>query len=149
VGPRVAPDRRRSAADERVGYVTSYLLDTTALIDFSKGREPALSRIGAWLAGGDDLGVCAINVAEFYTGVAPAAGARWDYFLSLLSCWPITLAAARQAGVWRHDFARRGVALSTADTLVAPVASDRGARLVTDNSKDYPMAGVQVVPLRT
>jgi predicted nucleic acid-binding protein len=129
--------------------VTSYLLDTTALIDFSKGREPALSRIGAWLAGGDDLGVCAINVAEFYTGVAPSGRARWDHFLSLLYCWPITLAAARQAGVWRHDFARRGVALSTADTLVAAVAGDLGARLVTDNPKDYPMPGVQLVSLRT
>lgn len=29
--------------------MTTYLLDTTALIDFSKRREPAYSRILAWI----------------------------------------------------------------------------------------------------
>ncbi len=128
--------------------MSSYLLDTTVLIDYSKGREPARARIDAWIQGGDDLGVCAINVAEFYAGVLLPARAQWDHFFSLLHYWPITLAAARQAGLWRHEFARRGVALSTPDTLVAAVASDQRALLVTDNPKDYPMAGVQLVSLR-
>jgi predicted nucleic acid-binding protein len=129
--------------------MTRYLLDTTALIDFSKGQEPARSRILGWIHGGDDLGVCAIIVAEFYAGVPVAARPRWDAFLGALQYWPITWAAARQAGLWRYDFARRGIALSTADTLVAAVASEQDAVLVTDNTKHYPMAGVQLLFIRT
>lgn len=51
--------------------MTRYLLDTTALIDFSKGREPARTRIPQMIAAGDELAVCAVNVAEFYAGVQP------------------------------------------------------------------------------
>ena len=51
----------RSAA----GVVSRSLLDTTALIDFSKGREPARTRILDLIAGGDELAICAVNLAEF------------------------------------------------------------------------------------
>lgn len=50
-----------------------YLLDTSVLIDFSKGREPAQSRILQLIHGGDEIGVCSIIVAEFFSGVIPPA----------------------------------------------------------------------------
>src|SRR4051794_24175081 len=98
--------------------MTRYLLDTTALIDFSKGQEPARSRIQGWIDGDDEVGLCAINVAEFYAGLPPPQRALWDQFLGALQLWDITRAAASQAGIWRYDFARQGVTLTTADTLV-------------------------------
>ena len=45
--------------------MTTYLLDTTAFIDFSKRREPAYSQLLAWIDNGDALAVCAISVAEY------------------------------------------------------------------------------------
>jgi predicted nucleic acid-binding protein len=125
--------------------MSRYLLDTTALIDFSKGREPARSRILGWIAGGDDVGVCAVNVAEFYSGLAPRDHAVWDAFFGALAYWDVTRTVSRQAGVWRYVFARQGTQLSTADTLVAAVAQEQAAIVVTNNVKDYPMAGVQVM----
>lgn len=127
--------------------MTRYLLDTTALIDFSKGREPARTRIQAWIDGGDELGVCAVNVAEFYAGLPPQQRALWEQFLGALQLWAITRDAAIQAGIWRYDFARQGVALTTTDTLVAAVAEEQQAILVTNNLKDYPMSGLQLLPL--
>lgn len=128
--------------------MTRYLLDTTALIDFSKGREPAQSRIMSMIDAGDELGICAINVTEFYAGIPQEERALWDEFVGSLAYWEITWDIARQAGYLRYDFARRGQILSTTDTLVAAVAWQRGATIVTDNMKHYPFKEVSLLSLR-
>ena len=97
------------------------------LIDFSKGREPACSRLLEMIEAGDDLGVCPINIAEFYAGVPREQRALWDEFLSSLCYWEIGLESARQAGCFRYDFARKGIVISTADSLVASVAIEWNA----------------------
>ena len=56
--------------------MTRYLLDTDALISYSKGRQPAVSRITQLIDQGDELGVCAVNVAEFFAGLAPGPPAN-------------------------------------------------------------------------
>jgi predicted nucleic acid-binding protein len=127
--------------------VTRYLLDTTALIDFSKGWEPACTHIRAWIAGTDEVGICPIGIAEFYTGLRPADRRAWATFLGALQYWGISREAARQAGAWRYDFARQVIALSTTDTLLAAVAVEQGAMLVTSNVRHFPMPGVQLFPI--
>ena len=128
--------------------MTRYLLDTTALIDFSKGREPARSWILESIAAGEELGVCPINVAEFYSGVPTEVRVpEWDEFMDSLAYWQISREAARQAGRYRYEFARKGVALATADVLVAAVAVDRAAVLVTNNVRHYPMDDIHLLPL--
>ena len=124
-----------------------YLLDTTALIDFSKGREPAFSLVHRFLESGDEVGLSPINIAEFYSGLAPSAWEVWDEFFEPLILWPISLSAAKQAGKFRYDFARTGITLSTTDTLVAAVALEHRATVVTSNVKDYPMSVVTLLPL--
>lgn len=128
--------------------MSRYLLDTTALIDFSKGREPAFSLVNRLIEHGEEVGVSPVNIAEFYTGLAPSAWEVWDEFFEPIFLWPISLSAAKQAGKFRYDFARAGIALSTTDTLVAAVALEQGASVVTSNIKDYPMREVTLLPLR-
>jgi len=128
--------------------VSRSLLDTTALIDFSKGREPARTRILDLIAGGDELAICAVNLAEFYAGIRVGDAPAMDAFFAVLSYWEISRAAARQAGAWRHDLARQGVALSTSDALIAAVALEHDAVLLTDNAKDYPLPGLRLASLR-
>src|SRR5438093_2631371 len=100
--------RRRQDPIGHKGFMTRYLLDTTALIDFSKNREPARSKILEMINSADELAVCAINVAEFYAGVPAEKRAIWDEFISSLRFWDISRETARQAGIFRHDFARKG-----------------------------------------
>ena len=128
--------------------MSQYVLDTTALIDFSKGFEPSTSRIRALLDQGNDLGVCAINVAEFHAGFLPDTEPAIDRFLEALSFWPISREAATQAGVWRYTFARKGLILSTTDTLIAAVAHHERATLLTDNIAHYPMPELRVESIR-
>jgi tRNA(fMet)-specific endonuclease VapC len=126
--------------------MSRYLLDTTALIDFSKRKEPAFSLVYRLLENGDEVGVSPINVAEFYTGLGSAELDVWDEFFEPLYLWPISLAAAKQAGRFRYDYRRRGMTLSATDTLVAAVALEQRATLVTNNVKDYPMDEIALLP---
>lgn len=127
--------------------MTRYLLDTTVLIDFSKRREPVSSTVLRMLESGDSVGVCAINVAEFYSGARRGEDARMDRFLGALITWPITFEAAVRAGQDRFEYARAGRALSTTDVLVAAVSRAEDAILVTANVKDYPMSDLTLFPL--
>jgi predicted nucleic acid-binding protein len=54
---------------------------------------------------------------------------------------------ARRAGKYRYDLARRGVQISATDALIAAVARDRAAVLVTRNVRDFPMADIHVLSL--
>jgi predicted nucleic acid-binding protein len=127
--------------------VSRYLLDTDVLIDYARGREPATSRIGELLTRGEELGVCAVNVAEFFAGLPPADRPYWRTVLGTLAYWPVTFAAALRAGELRRDYARRGLALATTDTLIAAVALEHGATLVTRNAKHYPEEGLELLTL--
>ena len=124
------------------------LLDTTSLIDYSKGFEPSMAYIKHLLASGDEVGVCPVVVAEFYAGLPPDRHQEWDSFLSSLRFWPISYAASVQAGTWRYAFARRGVQLAMTDSLVAAVANEVGGTVVTTNGRDFPM-GVPLLNPRT
>jgi predicted nucleic acid-binding protein len=128
--------------------MSRFLLDTDILIDFSKGREPAFSFVHRAIAHRDDLGVTPINVAEFYAGLRPEDIPTWDAFFEPLEFWPLSREAAKQAGRWRYDFARRGQSLPTTDTLVAAVALQHRAVIVTNNVADYPMPSVELLALK-
>ena len=128
--------------------MTRYLLDTDTLIDFSKGRGPVISGLLALREAGHQLAVCPVNVAEFYSGVAPEDQATWDSFFKGLHYWDITRKAASRAGQLRYEFARQGIAISTPDALIAAVAEEQEAVIVTNNLKDYPMEDIQLLSLR-
>ena len=127
--------------------MTHHLLDTTASIDFSKRREPAYSRIVVLIAAEEDLGAWAVNVAEFYAGLRQDQRLHWAPLFFVLHYWDITREAAQRAGVYRSTLARQGRAIATADALIAAVAVEVGATIVTSNVKDYAMADVRLLPL--
>ena len=126
--------------------MSRYLLDTDALINYSKGREPATSHIQHLIDQGDELGVCAINVANF-AGITPVNRPYWTTVFSTFTYWELSPAVAQHAGDLRYDFARQGQILSTSDTLIAAVAMHQGVILITSNVKHYPMAGLQLLAL--
>lgn len=126
-----APDRHR------------YLLDTTALIDFSKGFEPSRTKVLELIDSGQEVGVCAVTVAEFFAGLAPTERPSWQEFVAELPYWHISPEAAAQAGTWRYEFHRRGVHISTTDALVAAAAWEQRAIVVTNDARHYPMPEIR------
>ena len=57
----------------------------------------------------------------------------------------VSLAAVKEAGRYRCEFARRETALSTTDTLIAATAIAEGAILITANTRDFPMEEIELL----
>jgi predicted nucleic acid-binding protein len=50
------------------------------------------------------------------------------------------------AGEFKRDYARKGTTLNLGDVIIAAVAIQHQATLLTDNIKDFPMAGLSLFP---
>lgn len=122
-----------------------FLLDTNVIIDSANGVEPAFSLVNTMMQSIDDVGTCAITVAEFFSGLSPIDHQTWRTFFEGLDFWPIESDVAIRAGNYRYAFARRGTALSIPDTVIAAVAASMNAFLVTANDQDFPMTDISVL----
>lgn len=121
-----------------------YVLDTTVLIDLSKRRVGAIELVTE-LAKDGILALCPINVTEFYAGVAPGDHPEMDAFIEQLHFLPISRAVALQAAAYRRTFGKRGLVLSTTDTLIAAAAASAYANVVTGNPKHFPMTDIRII----
>ena len=125
--------------------MAKYLLDTTVLINHSRGHRRVADFLRGLADQGHQLGVCAINIAELYAGLRPEEQALADRLIDSMDFYGITLGVSKQAGRYRYEFAGQGLSLSTADTLIAATAIAEDATLVTDNSRDFPMEELQLL----
>lgn len=127
--------------------MAAYLLDTNALVDFLYGIADAVELIETLGRDGHTLAICSVTVAELYSGLAEKDKARVEHVLTAFEYWDISPAAAKRAGSFRYQFARRGIQLSTPDTLQAALAVDRDANFVTRNVRDFPMTDLKIIRL--
>jgi predicted nucleic acid-binding protein len=128
--------------------MTRYLLDTDALIDFSKGAQPATSLILSWIDSDETVAICAITVAEFFAGLTREQAIEWERFITALTFWDISPEVAMRAGQDRYTLARAGTRITTTDALLAAAARAHSAILVTGNVGHYPMPDLSLLPLR-
>jgi predicted nucleic acid-binding protein len=126
----------------------NYLLDADTLIDYIVDRGNARPRITTMIEQGDEVAVCAITVAEVYSGLSDKRRDIWESWIMALSYWHIGYGVAAQAGMYRKMTAEAGRTLSTTDSLLGALARDKSAILLTSNIKDYPMKDVRVLSLR-
>lgn len=127
--------------------MTTYLLDTTVLIDFLAGAPKAVSLLRELSEQDHQLSTCCICVAELYSGLSANAAATADELLDNLTYFDVMRDQARLAGSIRYQYARRGISLSTADTIIAAVAVANDATLVTANVRDFPLKELQLLEL--
>jgi predicted nucleic acid-binding protein len=123
--------------------VADLLLDTTVLIDALRGRAAA-KRLATLRREGPPPFACAVNVEEVWRGTRAGEEEAVGRLLGALRVAPLGRAEGEQAGRWRAQFAAQGTTLNQADCLIAAAALGVGARLATGNSKDFPMAELNV-----
>jgi predicted nucleic acid-binding protein len=127
--------------------MSSYLLDTDAVIDHLLGM-PTTRALVQWLhSDGHTLCVRDVVIAEVHAGLLPRHREAAQTLLAACTFLPADAVMAQQAGNWRYAWARQGVQISTTDALVAATAHAHGAIIITGNVKDYPMPELTIHPL--
>jgi predicted nucleic acid-binding protein len=119
------------------------LLDTTVLIDALRGFSAA-ERLRGLRSGLHVPWICAVNVEEVLRATHREEEAPVGRLLGGFQLAPLGRAEGERAGRWRRDYARKGIALSQADCLIAAAAVGVGARLATGNPKHFPMSELEV-----
>ncbi|NEP45784.1 MAG: type II toxin-antitoxin system VapC family toxin [Okeania sp. SIO2H7] len=118
----------------------NYLLDTDTCIYWIKGRQPVRDKLLE--VGWEEVGICAITVAELYYGAYNSNRVtenlnRIDIFMGNLSVLPLSDRALRQFGELKAELRRRGEPLADLDLLIASVALVGSYTLVTNNTRHY------------
>ena len=114
-----------------------YVLDSTVLIDYLRGR-PVVQRVRALHDRGEAPATTAINVEEIVRGARPAERAAVDALFDGLAVLSVGRHAAERAGAWRRDLASTGVSITQADALIAATTWVHGGTLATGNPRDFP-----------
>jgi predicted nucleic acid-binding protein len=124
--------------------VTTYLLDTTVLVQHVRRDESIYTFIQVLLADGHHPATSCVSVAELEQGIWPKERKSADVLVDSLAFLPTNKEAAWRAGRYLADFSRRGHTLQLGDALIAGTARAHGAVLVTHNARDYPMRDIRV-----
>jgi predicted nucleic acid-binding protein len=124
------------------------LLDSSVIFDHLNGRFGRTEFLDQLVAQqGHVLACCPVNFTEVYAGLRPGEEDRTAAFLNSLEFLPVTPAIARQAGLLRRDWQKKGQTLSYTDVTIAAVALSHQVPLLTDNRKHFPMPELQLIPL--
>jgi len=117
------------------------LLDTDVIIDYLRGLPEAIN----FLENLDNhLLLSSISVAELYAGVRVGKEMQTlEQFLAAFEIIPVDREIAIKGGLYRGKY---GPSHSTglADALIAATAKIKLAKLVTLNTKHFPMVKVQM-----
>ncbi len=123
------------------------LLDTTVLVDVVRKRQGRADFLDALTLEGYQLTTSAISVGEIYGGLRPGEEKRISALLSTLYIYPATELIARQAGLFKGSYARRGVTLGLDDMIIAATALAYDLLLLTDNRRHFPMPELKLFPI--
>jgi predicted nucleic acid-binding protein len=124
-----------------------YLLDTDAIIDYLNGVRASVAFVQELYENGNRLCTCDIVIAETNAGLTPKLEGQAEELLMTLAYLEMSRDAARQAGIWRFTHAQQGQQLAITDCLIAAMAWQHQANVVTANIKDYPMSEIEVIAL--
>ena len=128
--------------------MTRYLPDTTFFIDFERRQPHAESFVRQCAERGDTLSVCLITLAEYYSGRVPGERPAMDWLINSCIYWEMPRDIGVLAAQHRLDVRKRGIQIELPDALIAALAFVRGATVVTENPKDFQMAGLSLLSLR-
>jgi predicted nucleic acid-binding protein len=123
--------------------MTSYLLDSSFLIDHLRGVDAASDRFRAINEGGDTAFVCDVGAAEVWSGRRSEHPEieRLLRYLEFVQPGPVT---SKLAGVWRADARAHGRNLDVPDALIAASAFHLDAVVLTRNVRDFELTPVRV-----
>jgi predicted nucleic acid-binding protein len=122
-----------------------YLLDSTLLIDHANRDEPAGNLLDSLHSGPHVLYVCDVVICETLSQGDASHLRHLRVLLDALEYVATSPNAARWAAASRLKRHRAGGKLGLGDSLIAGVAAELGATVVTRNRPDFERQGIQVL----
>ena len=122
-----------------------YLLDSTVLIDHANSDVGAVGLLRRLVEEGHDLYACDVVTCETLSRGLPGQLDHIANLLDALEYVSTTPTAARHAGAARRERRAAGGARALGDALIAGIAVDLDATVVTRNRRDFERQGVRVL----
>ena len=120
------------------------MLDSTVLIGYLRDTPSIASGLRERLSDGHTLATTCVNLAEVERGLRPRERRQASAFLGRLRFLVTDREAARRAGQYQAEWAKRGRTIHSPDALLAGTARAQGAVLLTHNLDDFPMRDLRV-----
>jgi predicted nucleic acid-binding protein len=122
-----------------------YLLDSTLLIDHANRDEPAAELLERLYSQPHELYTCDVVTCETLSQGDPDHLKHLRVLLDALEYVATSPTAARWAAAARLKRHRAGGKLGLGDSLIAGVAAELGATVVTRNRPDFERQGIEVL----
>ena len=117
-----------------------YLLDTSIIIDYLRGRKQVIQNIDD-ISG--ELTSSVLCLAELYEGVNRSENKKAveeaviDFFSGLSSVFPVDESVARKFGELRAILKKEGNLIADIDIFIAATCVVHNLTLITQNTKDF------------
>jgi predicted nucleic acid-binding protein len=115
------------------------VLDTTIFIRQLRGDARATNLLESFELAGDELWAATVTRTEVLVGMLPPQAEATYALFGIFRWMDITVPIADLAGNMASRFHRSHQGVDTADYLIAAVAIELGAQLVTLNVRHFPM----------
>jgi predicted nucleic acid-binding protein len=125
--------------------VARYLLDSTLLIDHANRDAPATRLLAGLFGQANDLFTCDVVTCEVLSRGNDDHLRQLRILLQALEYVSTSPQAARRAADLRRQRHQEGGKLGLGDALIAAVAEDLGATVVTRNRPDFERLGIEVL----
>lgn len=121
-----------------------YLVDTNVVIWILRGKESYIK----WFEVKSRnflLSISVITIGEIYQNILPTELAKTDRLLEQFKVRLVTIPIAKQAGLYWQQYIKHVKTLSLPDCLIAATADAHKLKLVTLNTRHFPMSDIQVI----
>jgi Predicted nucleic acid-binding protein, contains PIN domain len=122
-----------------------YLLDSTLLIDHANADGPAMALLERLFADAHELYTCDVVTCEVLSAGDERHQRDLRTLLEPLEYIATSPEAARWSGESRMRRHRAGGKLGLGDALIAGIAADLGATIVTRNRPDFERQGIPIL----
>jgi predicted nucleic acid-binding protein len=121
-----------------------YLLDTDILIWVLRGKKDIINKVSQF-KDESSLSISVISIAEIYKNIFPSElTPTEDYLLQHIQL-DVNQKIAKIAGLYWQEYSKKLKNLSLTDCLIAATANVHEAKLVTLNTKHFPMKDISVI----
>lgn len=125
-----------------------YLLDSDIVVWILRKNQAIISSINK-LIEEDTTGVSTITILEIYKNVFPKEISDVEEFFKKQKIIPVTAQIAKDGGWYWQQFHKRLKNLNILDCIIASTAKDQKAKLVTLNTRHFPMSDIKIIdPLK-